>query len=91
MLGQCHSLNKKGNGIQFSETEIGETGTSFWYVGSLDNNKTLTLLFETLAKDKSPFKQFHIQFQTIYKYKGELRGRVTTIKRNFAETLPQLA
>jgi hypothetical protein len=70
MLGQCYSLHKKSNGIQLAETEIGESGTNSWYIGSLDNNKTVSLLYESLAKDKTGARVYYIQFQTNFRYKG---------------------
>lgn len=83
MLGQCSSLNRKTKGVQFSETEYGESGTNCWYLGSLDSNKTLTLVFENAGKDKSVGRNFYVQFQTVYKYEGQLKCRVTTVKRDF--------
>ena len=68
MLGPCLSLGKKTKGAQLADTEYGECGTNCWYLGSLDTNKTLSLVFENAGKDKSVGRNFHIQFQTFYKY-----------------------
>ena len=44
-LGQCYSLNKSKSFV--SDKMVGKGGTHAWYLGSLDNYKSLTFAYET--------------------------------------------
>ena len=88
-IGPCISL-KKG-GPQVSETEIGQAGTTVWYLGGLDRNSTLAFYIDVptgqAGKDTMPSsKTGYLQFVTHYKHpNGQIRLRVTTVAKRFAE------
>eukprot|EP00397_Hematodinium_sp_SG-2012_P003443 GEMP01003451.1.p1 GENE.GEMP01003451.1~~GEMP01003451.1.p1 ORF type:complete len:611 (+),score=96.99 GEMP01003451.1:487-2319(+) len=80
-IGECSSLNKKNNSV--SDTEIGESGTHQWLLGSIDKNSTLAFYFEVQNQQSQQFqvgKQSFLQFQTYYHHpSGRKRLRVTTV------------
>lgn len=88
-IGQCTSL--KRTGPQVAEVEIGQGGTTAWYLGGLDRNSSLAFYLdvpvppagkENVLTAKSAF----LQFVTQYKHpSGQLRLRVTTVQRRFAD------
>ena len=43
-LGQCHSLDKSKSFV--SEKIIGKGNTHAWYFGSIDPNKSITIVYE---------------------------------------------
>ena len=88
-IGPCTS-QKKG-GPQVSENEIGQAGTSAWYLGGLDRNSTLAFYID--VPSSQPGKETNVgskmgflQFATHYKHpNGQVRLRVTTVHRRFAD------
>lgn len=88
-IGQCTSLKKTGP--QVSETEIGQGGTTAWYLGGLDRNLTLAFYLDVPASQPGKeniltAKMGFLQFVTQYKHpSGQLRLRVTTVTRRFAD------
>lgn len=45
ILGQCHSLGKTKPFV--SNKVVGKGGTYNWYLGSVDQFKTMTVVYET--------------------------------------------
>ena len=46
-IGQCAPVKPQGNHGQFvSGTEVGVGGVNNWYIGGIDNNKTLSIFFD---------------------------------------------
>jgi len=88
VLGPCTSL-KKNTPLQ-SDIEIGESGTSAWYLGALEKNTTLAFYFDLPGGDDNKLavaKNAFIQFITRYRHSsGKYRLRVTTVVRPFASS-----
>lgn len=81
-LGQCTST-KKTNAM-VSETEIGQGGTSQWYLGGIDRCTTISFLLDygPQQKELNNSKCAYIQFQTQFKApSGKQKLRVTTLVR----------
>jgi len=85
-IGPCTSL-KKATPLQ-AELEIGEGGTSQWYLGGLDKSSTVGFYLDlpsNAAGSTGQQKNGYIQFLTKYRHSGgAYRLRVTTIARRFA-------
>jgi len=82
-IGGCSSLHKKNNSV--AETEIGESGTHQWLLGSVDTSTTLAFYFEVQNQPSTQFqsgKSSYLQFQTHYNHPSERkRLRVTTVRQ----------
>eukprot|EP00051_Salpingoeca_urceolata_P027681 m.482747 g.482747 ORF g.482747 m.482747 type:complete len:780 (+) comp22653_c0_seq1:235-2574(+) len=96
VIGPCVSANKKGKNV--SEQEIGVGNTNVWKLCGLDNTTTLGVYFEIANQHGTPIPQGQmapIQFITHYQHpSGQMRLRVTTIVRNWADAqtnLPAIA
>ena len=49
-IGQCAPVKPQGNHAQFvSGTEVGVGGVNNWYIGGIDNNKTLAQIMSLLG------------------------------------------
>jgi protein transport protein SEC23 len=59
-MGVCSSLKKAG--AMVAETEIGQGGTTAWYIGGLDRNTTLTFMLDhaNQNKEQNTAKTAHI-------------------------------
>jgi len=87
-IGACTTLKK--NGPSVGETEIGQGGTTGWYLGGIDRSSTIAFYLDLAAqpanKEITPNKVAYFQFQTVYKgCNGKMRLRVTTLTRRFAD------
>jgi protein transport protein SEC23 len=50
-IGQCAPVKPQGNHAQFvSGTEVGVGGVNNWYIGGIDNNKTLAIYFDITSQ-----------------------------------------
>ena len=47
-IGECYPLAKKKPFV--SDKVMGKGGTHVWYLGSIDKQKTITILYETKAQ-----------------------------------------
>ena len=87
LIGHAISLNKKGACV--GETEIGIGGTSAWKICALMPRTALGVYFEVVTpagQPLAPGSRGLIQFVTHYQHaSGQMRLRVTTLARNFAE------
>jgi protein transport protein SEC23 len=92
-IGPCVSLNKDGGNV--GETPIGVGGTQAWKLCHIDNSTTLAAYFEIANLKGQPIQQgtrAHIQFITHYQHSsGQMRIRVTTVARNWADPSINLA
>lgn len=81
-FGHCHSINKSKPFV--SDKVIGKGKTHSWYLGSLEPERTITILYETReaeTKDNS----YYVQLKTCYKdEEGALVIRVTTVERRWS-------
>jgi protein transport protein SEC23 len=93
MIGHGISANKKSGCV--GETEIGIGGTSAWKIATLSPRTSLGVYFEVVAGSAggaaatpmAPNARGLIQFVTHYQHSGgQMRLRVTTVARNFAES-----
>ncbi len=79
-IGPCSSL-KKG-GISVAETEMGESGTTAWSMGSIFANTTIGIYFEVVNAHTNPLppgQRWSLQLVTNYQHaNGSYRLRVTT-------------
>lgn len=87
-IGACISLKK--NGPSIGEVEIGQGGTTSWYMGGIDRSSTISFYLDLAnqpgGKEFTPNKVAYLQFQTIYKASnGKMKLRVTTVTRRFAD------
>jgi protein transport protein SEC23 len=87
-IGPCTSL-KKGSPL-VAEVEVGQGGTTSWYLGGIDRASSLAFYFDLApqpqGKEIVPGKIAFFQFQTVYKHaSGKIRLRVTTTTRRFAD------
>jgi protein transport protein SEC23 len=83
-IGPCISLKKAGPMV--SENPIGESGTTSWYLGGIDRNSTLALLYDLNVKEAAASKFAFFQFLTTYRHSsGRQHLRVTTVCRRFAD------
>lgn len=94
VIGHCISAGKKSGSV--GETEIGIGGTSAWKISSINPRTSEGVYFEVVTpqgQSLAPGSRGLIQFVTHYQHaSGQMRLRVTTIARNFAEAgSPQIA
>lgn len=96
VVGPVFSLNKKTDRV--ADTPIGVGGTQAWKMCHVDNTSTVAAFFEINNLPGQPIAQGskgHIQFITQYQHSsGEMRVRVTTVARNWADpaiNLPSIA
>lgn len=94
--GPGFSMNKKGPNV--SDTQLGTGGTQSWKLCHMDNTTTVAVFFEVNNIPGQPIAQgskAHMQFITQYQHSsGEMRVRVTTVARNWADpsiNLPSIA
>ena len=84
VVGCCLGLGVKN--AKVSETPMGESGTTSWYLGTFDKNSTYSLILENEKSDDMSLQNqlFTLQFKTYFKdgY-GQMKLRVTTIQRKF--------
>lgn len=87
LIGHATSANKKSACV--GETEIGIGQTSAWNVNVITPKTSAAVYFEVVTPAGQPLQPGSrglIQFVTHYQHSsGEMRLRVTTIARNFAE------
>ncbi|GJJ14926.1 GTPase-activating protein S23 [Clathrus columnatus] len=87
LIGHAISANKKSACV--GETEIGIGQTSAWKICSLTPRTSQAVYFEVVTPAGQPLQPGSrglIQFVTHYQHaSGQMRLRVTTIARNFAE------
>lgn len=87
ITGPCISMGKAGPNV--AENQIGIGGTQAWKLCHLDNTTTIGAFFEIANHPGQPIAQgsrAHIQFITHYQHSsGEMRVRVTTVARNWAD------
>jgi len=87
LIGHAISANKKSACV--GETEIGIGQTSAWKICSLTPRSSAAVYFEVVTPAGQPLQTGSrglIQFVTHYQHaSGQMRLRVTTIARNFAE------
>lgn len=79
-IGPCMSLKKAGPSV--GELEIGESGTSAWYLGCIDPTTTLAFYFEVCNSEETSLQNRRrcLQLVTTYTHpNGRLRRRVTTV------------
>ncbi|KAF8401803.1 hypothetical protein HHK36_012749 [Tetracentron sinense] len=91
-LGPCVSHRRKNSSV--SETEIGQSGTNFWKLGTLTNKTCIAFFFQVGDEQKvQPGSAFFIQFITRYRH-GDMgiRQRVTTAARRWVgKRSPEIA
>ena len=87
-LGQCYSLNKSKPFV--SSKVVGKGGTYSWYLGSVDQYKSITIAYET--KDAEAKEQYYyFQLKTIFRTsQGELVTRVTTCQKEWSTNIEQI-
>ena len=87
MIGHGISAGKKSPCV--GETEIGIGQTSAWKINAITPRTATAVYFEVVTPAGQPLQQGSrglIQFVTHYQHSsGQMRLRVTTIARNFAE------
>jgi len=87
LIGHALSANKKSGCV--GETEIGIGQTSAWKICSITPRTAAAVYFEVVTPAGQPLQAGSrglIQFVTHYQHaSGQMRLRVTTIARNFAE------
>ncbi|KAH9171312.1 hypothetical protein EDB89DRAFT_2178924 [Lactarius sanguifluus] len=87
LIGHAISTGKKSACV--GETEIGIGQTSAWKLNTLNPHTAKAVYFEVVTPAGQPLQQGSrglIQFVTHYQHStGQMRLRVTTIARNFAE------
>lgn len=87
LIGHAISGGKKSACV--GETEIGIGQTSAWNINSISPRTSAAVYFEVVTPAGQPLQPGSrglIQFVTHYQHSsGEMRLRVTTIARNFAE------
>ncbi|KAF9648469.1 hypothetical protein BDM02DRAFT_3144262 [Thelephora ganbajun] len=87
LIGHATSANKKSACV--GETEIGIGQTSAWNINVITPKTSAAVYFEVVTPAGQPLQQGSrglIQFVTHYQHSsGEMRLRVTTVARNFAE------
>ncbi|KAI0298732.1 hypothetical protein B0F90DRAFT_1732042 [Multifurca ochricompacta] len=87
LIGHAISTGKKSACV--GETEIGIGQTSAWKLNTLNPRTSEAVYFEVVTPAGQPLQQGSrglIQFVTHYQHStGQMRLRVTTIARNFAE------
>ena len=87
MIGHAVSAQKKSACV--GETEIGIGQTSAWKVAALSPKTSTAVYFEVVTPAGQPLQSGSrglVQFVTHYQHSsGQMRLRVTTIARNFAE------
>ncbi|KAG1718205.1 hypothetical protein EDB19DRAFT_1800806 [Suillus lakei] len=87
LIGHAISAGKKSACV--GETEIGIGQTSAWRINSITPRTSAAIYFEVVTpagQALSPGSRGLIQFVTHYQHSsGQMRLRVTTIARNFAE------
>eukprot|EP00828_Plagiopyla_frontata_P044585 TRINITY_DN7320_c0_g3_i7.p1 TRINITY_DN7320_c0_g3~~TRINITY_DN7320_c0_g3_i7.p1 ORF type:complete len:463 (-),score=50.67 TRINITY_DN7320_c0_g3_i7:349-1737(-) len=86
-IGPCNSLKQQSPSV--SEQEIGQGKTVSWYLGGLDRCTTLAFYYQLEEQasnnNKLEGKPAYFQFQTTYRHSnGQLRVRITTVARKFA-------
>ena len=88
-LGQCYSLNKSKSFV--SDKQIGKGKTHSWYLGSIDDKKTITILYET--KDAETKEQtYFIQMKTSFRHEnGDMSVRMVTVQKNWSSMVPKIA
>jgi protein transport protein SEC23 len=93
VIGPCVSLAKDNGNV--GETPIGVGGTQAWKLCHIDNATTLAAYFEVANLKGQPIQQgtrAHMQFITHYQHSsGQMRIRVTTVARNWADPSINLA
>lgn len=75
VLGECYSLNKSKPFV--SEKVVGKGKTYSWYLGSIDNFKTITLVYETKeneAKEQVLMRKYSITTFSSKLPSGRTRG-----------------
>lgn len=83
-IGNCQSLQDKS--ALAGENAVGEGDTSEWYLGSIDQNTTLTILLQHGKEIAEANKEKNAVFQlrTIFKYSdNKLRERVVSFYREY--------
>ncbi|KAG2356480.1 hypothetical protein BDR07DRAFT_1491878 [Suillus spraguei] len=87
LIGHAISIGKKSACV--GETEIGMGQTSAWRINSITPRTSAAIYFEVVTpagQPLSPGSRGLIQFVTHHQHSsGQMRLRVTTIARNFAE------
>lgn len=87
MIGHAVSAQKKSGCV--GETEIGIGQTSAWKIATLSQKTSTAVYFEVVTPAGQPLQAGSrglVQFVTHYQHSsGQMRLRVTTIARNFAE------
>ncbi|KAF8267542.1 protein transporter SEC23 [Lactarius quietus] len=93
LIGHAISTGKKSACV--GETEIGIGQTSAWKLNTLNPRTAEAVYFEVVTPAGQPLQQGSrglIQFVTHYQHStGQMRLRVTTIARNFAEAAVLMA
>ena len=81
-FGHCHSLNKSKPFV--SDKVIGRGNTHSWYLGSLDPERTITILYETKDAETKQ-RYYYIQIKTSYREDdGSQITRITTVQRRWS-------
>ncbi|KAK8820854.1 hypothetical protein WA556_005168 [Blastocystis sp. ATCC 50177/Nand II] len=79
-IGPCVSQKKAGPSV--GELEIGECGTTSWYLGCIDPSTTLAFYFEVSNSEDTSIQNRRRCLQLVTSYthpNGRLRLRVTTV------------
>ena len=84
-IGNLQSTGKKGPVV--SDVQIGIANTSQYKCGSLTPNSTFCFYFENNNQQPLGKTTGYIQFTTLYQNNGFYKLRVTTIARNFGQSL----
>eukprot|EP01147_Barroeca_monosierra_P007743 gene7743-622_t len=97
VIGPCISAEKKST-ARISDQEVGVGNTTAWKIPALTNTTTIGAYFEIATPSGQAIPQgqrANIQFITQYQHpNGQLRIRVTTVARNWADAainLPSIA
>ncbi|AOA64956.1 GTPase-activating protein [Komagataella phaffii CBS 7435] len=89
-----HAVSMKQNGNNISDTPIGEGLTNKWRLCSLTPKNTYAIFFDMMTvgtsdQRSSSVNEVCIQFTTTYRHtNGQMRTRVTTLKRGTSNTVP---
>ena len=78
-IGQVTTCKQKNQFV--ADNEIGIGGTNKWFIGGLDNGKSIAFYFDIVNTSAlQDYHKVHVQFRTTYRHSnGTKRLRVTTV------------
>jgi protein transport protein SEC23 len=88
-FGLCHPLNKHKPFV--AEKVMGKGKTNSWYLGSLDPQRTITILYETKEAETKE-RTYYFQLKTTFRNDaGKVITRVTTVERTWSSQVHEIA